>query len=333
VIIDAHTHVLTEPMIARIAREVPSLAPRLTKLDEDSGVLEILDVRQNPFPRGAWDLERRFTDMAAQRVDMHVICNVPHTFLYEADAGAATAVAEIQNEAIAALCRSHPGRFLGLATVAMQDPSMAAATLERAVSAHGQRGLHLGSNVGGLNLDDPTFDAVWEVADRHGLFVLVHPHKVVAAARMKAYYLTNIVGNPLETTIAAASLVFGGVVARFPHIRFCFSHGGGFVPYQAGRMRHGWQVRQEPRARLPEGPEQSLAALHYDSITHDAGALRFLLDSAGAERVVFGSDYPFDMGTVRGVAEIEDAVPERAMREALFAGNIRRLLGQPAVAS
>jgi aminocarboxymuconate-semialdehyde decarboxylase len=130
----------------------------------------------------------------------------------------------------------------------MQDPARAAAGLERAVASHGLRGLHLGSNIHGGNLDDPALDAVWEVAERHALFVLVHPHKVAAAERMRAYYLTNLVGNPLETTIAAASLVFGGVVERHPGIRFCLSHAGGFVPYQAGRFRHGWEMRNtDPR--------------------------------------------------------------------------------------
>jgi aminocarboxymuconate-semialdehyde decarboxylase len=325
-VIDAHTHILTEAMIAAIAREVPSCAPRLTRVSDDAAMLEILDVKQNPFPRSAWDLERRFAEMAAQRVDMHVVCNIPHTFLYEADAGAAAAVAEIQNEAIGALCRQHPDRFLGLATAAMQDPAGAAATLERAVIGHGLRGLHLGSNIRGGNLDDPALDAVWEVAERHGLFVLVHPHKVVAAQRMSAYYLTNLVGNPLETTIAAASLVFGGVIERHPAIRFCLSHAGGFVPFQAGRFRHGWQVRKEPKARLKGDPTESLDRLLFDSITHAPGPLRFLLEEVGPTRVVFGTDYPFDMGTARGVEEVEEAVADQGVRHALFEGNIRRLL-------
>jgi aminocarboxymuconate-semialdehyde decarboxylase len=325
-VIDAHTHILTEAMIAAIAREVPSLAPRLTRVSDDAAMLEILDVKQNPFPRSAWDLERRFAEMAAQRVDMHVVCNIPHTFLYEADAGAAAAVAEIQNEAIGALCREYPERFLGLATVAMQDPAGAAATLERAVTRHGLRGLHLGSNIRGGNLDDPALDAVWEVADRHGLFVLVHPHKVVAAQRMAGYYLTNLIGNPLETTIAAACLVFGGVIERHPAIRFCLSHAGGFVPFQAGRFRHGWRVRNEPKARLRGDPAESLERLLFDSITHAPGPLRFLLEEAGPARIVFGTDYPFDMGTTRGVEEVEEAVADPGVRPALFEGNIRRLL-------
>ena len=149
-VIDAHTHILTEAMIAAIARDV--LAPKLTRVDDESAILEILDVKQNPFPRAAWDLERRFADMAAQRVDMHVVCNIPHTFLYEADAGAASTVAEIQNEAIGALCRQYPDRFMGLATAAMQDPVRAAETIERAVTAHGLRGLHLGGGPGGAEV-------------------------------------------------------------------------------------------------------------------------------------------------------------------------------------
>ncbi len=325
-VIDAHAHVLTEAMIATTAREVPSCAPRLTKLTEDAALLEILDVKQNPFPRAAWDLERRFADLAAQRIDAQVVCNVPHTFLYEADAGAAATVAEIQNEAIGALCRAQAGRLHGLATVAMQDPRGAAAALDRAVTVHGLRGLHLGSNIRGGNLDDPSLDAVWEVADRHGLFVLVHPHKVAAAPRMKDFYLTNLVGNPLETTIAAASLVFGGVIERHPRIAFCLSHGGGFVPFQSGRFRHGWRVRSEPKARLKGDPAESLGRLFFDSITHAAGPLRFLLSEVGEERIVFGTDYPFDMGTTTGVEEIEAAIENAATREAMLSGNIRRLL-------
>ncbi|WP_426954629.1 amidohydrolase family protein [Muricoccus radiodurans] len=331
-VIDAHTHVLTEAMIAAIARDVPALAPKLTRVSDDAAVLEILDVRQNPFPRAAWDLERRFADMAAQRVDMHVVCNIPHTFLYEADPGAAAAVSEIQNEAIGALCRQNSDRFIGLATAAIQDPAGAAATLERAVTRHGLRGLHLGSNIAGRNLDDPALDAVWEVADRHRLLVLVHPHKVVAAERMKSYYLTNLIGNPLETTIAAASLIFGGVIERHPSIHFLLSHAGGFVPFQAGRFRHGWNVRAEPKARLKGDPAESLDRLLYDSITHAPGALRFLLSEVGAERILFGTDYPFDMGTTRGVEEIEEAVPDPAAREAILRGNAERLLGTTAAA-
>jgi aminocarboxymuconate-semialdehyde decarboxylase len=328
-VIDAHAHILTEAMIAAIAREVPSCAPRLTRVDDDSAILEILDVKQNPFPRHAWDLERRFRHLAEQRIDLQVVCNIPHTFLYEADAGAATMVAEIQNESIGALCREHPDRFLGLASAAMQDPVAAAATLERAVTQHGLRGLHLGSNIRGGNLDDPSLDAVWEVANRHALFVLVHPHKVVAAQRMHSYYLTNLIGNPLETTIAAASLVFGGVIERHPEIRFCLSHGGGFVPFQAGRFAHGWRVRKEPRARLKGDPAESLGRLIFDSITHAPGALRFLLSEVGPERIVFGTDYPFDMGTTHGVEEIEAAIDDPAIRGAILSDNARRLLGAP----
>lgn len=331
--IDCHAHILTEATVAAVAKEVPSLAPKLTPLPNGDAVLEILDVRQNPFPRAAWDLERRFADLAAQRIDTQVVCNVPHTFLYEADSGAAAQVAEIQNEMIGALCREHAGKLVGLATVAMQDPKGAAAALERAVARHGLRGLHLGSNIRGENLDDPALDAVWEVAERHRLFVLVHPHKVAAAPRMKSYYLTNLIGNPLETTIAAASLVFGGVIERHPNIRFCLSHAGGFVPFQAGRFRHGWAVRQEPRARLKGDPAESLARLHFDAITHAPSALRFLLDEVGPERVLFGTDYPFDMGTTRGVEEIEEAVPDAAVRDMVLRGNAERLILAPVEAA
>jgi aminocarboxymuconate-semialdehyde decarboxylase len=329
---DAHSHVLTEAMMQQIARVAPACAPKLTKLSDEHGLLEILDVKQNPFPRAAWDIERRFADMATQRLDRQVICNVPHTFLYEADAGAAEAVSEVQNAMIGALCRTHAQRFTGLATAPMQDPTRAATVLDRAVTQHGLRGLHLGSNIAGRNLDEPALDPVWEVCERHRLFVLVHPHKVVGAERMRGYYLTNLVGNPLETAIAAASLVFGGVIERHPSIAFCLSHAGGFVPFQAGRFAHGWRVRPEPRARLKGDPRESLGRFLYDSITHAPGALRFLLAEVGAARILFGSDQPFDMGTSEGVAEIELAIPDAAARAAILHGNAERLIGAPVAA-
>ena len=210
----------------------------------------------------------------------------------------------------------------------MQDPNRAAATLERAITQHGLRGVHLGSNVGGRNLDDPALDPVWAVMQAHKLFVLVHPHRVVGAERMHSYYLTNLIGNPLETTIAAASLVFGGVIERHPDIRFTLSHGGGFTPYQAGRFIHGWNVRKEPHARLKGHPSESLNKLLYDSITHATGALQFLLKDVGSERIIFGTDYPFDMGTETGVADIIAATPDSATQQTLLEGNARRWLGK-----
>jgi aminocarboxymuconate-semialdehyde decarboxylase len=145
---------------------------------------------------------------------------------------------------------------------------------------------------------------------------------------MKSYYLVNVIGNPLDTTIAAACLLFGGVLDRYPRIKFCLAHGGGFVPYQAGRWAHGWKVRPEPKASLPHAPEASLRRFYFDSILHGKPALEFLVSSAGAERVLLGSDYPFDMGTLDCVRQVQAlSIPEKD-RSGVLGGLAQEVLGE-----
>ena len=304
-IIDMHAHVFEEETIRLLQRAAPSIGLTLTDVGADGGTLEIAGIHQKPFPRAAWDLQRRFADMAVYGVDMQLVCNIPHTFLYEVEAGLALACAEILNDRAADLVARHPDRFLGLATVPLQAPERAAREAARATRELGLRGVHIGSNVSGQNLDEPSLEPVWAALDELGSFVLVHPHKIAAGERMKSYYLKNLIGNPLETTIAAASLVFGGVVERFPRIRFCFAHGGGFVPYQAGRFRHGWEVRSEARKNLADGPDASLSRLFHDSILHSVEGLEALVGLVGPSRVLLGSDYPFDMGSLECVRQVK----------------------------
>jgi len=325
--IDVHAHILTEEMIRLMRSEAPSVAPQLRRLDDRSAVLEVAGITQRPFPREAWDLEWRFRDMEKYRVDIQVLSNGPQTFLYEQEASVAATFAEIQNDQIADLVRQHPNRFQGLATLPMQTPERAAEELRRAMGSRGLRGAHIGSNVQGRNLDDQSLEPVWAVAHEFGAFVLVHPHKIAAGDRLKPYYFKNLIGNPLETTIAAASLVFGGVLKRYPGINFCFSHGGGFVPYQAGRFIHGWTVRPEPKQFLDKGPSESLGRLYYDTILHSEAALQFLIASAGAARVLLGSDYPFDMGYFDGVRQVRSLSISESDQALILGDSARALLG------
>jgi aminocarboxymuconate-semialdehyde decarboxylase len=326
-VIDAHAHVLSEDTIAILQREVPALAPKLTPIDADSAILETPDVVQNPFPRGAWDLERRLADMRRFGFDHQVVAVCPQTLLYGAEAGAALAVAQIQNDQISAMCRAMPETFTGLATAPMQDPDRAAAELTRAMALPGIAGVMIGTNIKGRNLDDPALEPFWEAAAQTGAFILVHPVHVAGIDRQRDYYLKNIIGNPLDTTIAAACLIFGGVLERWPGLKVCLSHGGGFVPYQAGRFMHGWRVRDEGKKRLKGSPQEGLDRLIYDSILHAEGPLRFLIEQAGADRVVLGSDYPFDMGQYDMTAMVKGLGLPAAEEGAVLSGSAARLLG------
>ena len=230
--IDAHAHICTEETMNLLNKEMPKVASSLKEYEKDVFEWTVCGVPYRPLPRGGFDIEQRLKDMKASDVDMQVLSNTPQTFLYNQDAGMTTTACVIQNDQIAKHVHDYPKSFYGLATLPMQAPKAAAAELTRAMTKLGLKGMQIGSNINGKNLDEPEFEPVWQVANQHAAFCMVHPNNVAGLDRMKSYYLNNLIGNPLDTTIAAACLVFGGVIERFPKIKFFMVHGGGFTPYQ-----------------------------------------------------------------------------------------------------
>jgi aminocarboxymuconate-semialdehyde decarboxylase len=330
--IDVHAHMLPEETIRLLAKESPRVAPKL--IDENGAtIMQIAGkVVQRPMPREAFDLDLRLADMDRHGVDMQLVCATVHTFFYDEAADLGAACAALQNDQIAAVANHHPDRFMGLATLPLQDPAKAANELKRSIVALGLRGAQIGSNVNGRNLDDPALEPVWATANELKAFMLIHPHgEILPGERLKQYYMRNFVGLPFETTMAGAALVFGGVLERFPDIKFCLCHGGGYVPYQAGRFVHAWHVRGEPKARLKESPEASLGRLYYDTIVHSEHALRFLIDAVGADHVLLGSDYPFDMGNLDCVARVQALSAPQAVRDTVLGKRAMELLQLPAL--
>jgi aminocarboxymuconate-semialdehyde decarboxylase len=325
--IDVHAHVLTEETIRLLQREAPKVGPKLSDVDDHFATLEVAGNLYRQFPRGGWDLERRLQDMAAAKLDVQVLSVCPQTFLYAQPAALAAAFARIQNEQLAKLAKARPERFLAIATLPMQAPNQAADELRHAVRVLGLRGAQIGSNIAGKNLDDPELEPIWATAAELDAFILLHPINVAGADRLSSYYLTNLIGNPLDTTIAAACLVFSGVLERYPTLKICLAHGGGFVPYQAGRFSHGWHVREEPKRKLAKPPTESLKRFYFDTIVHSKQVLDFLVGTAGAERVLLGSDYPFDMGMPEGVAQVRSLSVSATDQSAILGGRARALLG------
>jgi aminocarboxymuconate-semialdehyde decarboxylase len=325
--IDVHAHILSEETIRLLQSEAPKAAPKLSDVDHQFGTLDVAGNVYRNFPRGGWDLERRLEDMAASKVDVQVLSVCPQTFLYAQPAAVGAAFARIQNEQLAKLVKARPDRFLAIATLPMQAPQHAADELRHAMQHLGLRGAQIGSNVAGKNLDDPELEPVWVTAAELGAFILVHPINVAGADRLSSYYLGNLIGNPLDTTIAAASIVFGGVLERHPTLKICLAHGGGFVPYQAGRFLHGWHVRTEPKSRLPKPPTDSLGRFYFDTIVHSKEVLEFLVGNVGADRVLLGSDYPFDMGTPDGVLQVRALSVPVADQSAILGARALALLG------
>jgi len=324
--IDIHAHILTERMMERMRAIAPEIGPTLSEIDADGAVLKVGHIVQRPFPRGGWDLETRFRHMREGRVDMQLLSVCPQTFLYDLDPKVTTALASVQNDELAALVKTYPDKFSAIATLPMQDPVAAAAELRRAMTRLGLKGAQIGSHIEGKNLDDPSFEPLWAAASELGAFILIHPQKVMGGDRLGQFYFKNLIGNPLETTVAAASLVFGGVIERHPGMRICLSHGGGFLPFQTGRMNHGWDVRPEGKARLKGKPEESIRKLYFDTILHFEPALKFVVETFGADHVLLGSDYPFDMGNLDCVAKVEQLTVDDARREVILSGAAKAML-------
>ena len=324
--LDTHAHILDMETVSLIQKEAPKAGFKLTPLDEENGQLELGGRVINPFPRGAWDFERRLRDMDAAGLDIQVLSNVPPTFGYGLEPELALTVSQIQNEQMAARAKAMPDRFMAIATLPMQAPELAAKELRRAMIELGMKGAQIGSAVRGRNLDDSALEPVWATAEELGAFLMVHPLNAPGVPLLDDYYLKNLIGNPLDTTVAAAALVFGGVLERHPKLKFSMVHGGGFTPYQEARWVHGWMVRREPKAHLKNGPRASLDKLFYDTIVHDTRPLQFLVDLVGPNRVVLGSDYPFDMGQydlgiVRALKDSDE------VKARILYGNAAQLLG------
>jgi len=324
--IDIHSHVLTEETAALLCEAAPKVPVTITPMDEHAAVLDVGGTAYRPFPRGGFDIAHRLRDMDAAGVDVQVLSATPQTYLYKQEASLGAATSAIQNDQIAKLIAAHPTRFMGIATLPMQDPKRAADELKRAVTGLGLRGTMIGSNIMGKNLDDPGFEPLWATAEELDAFVFVHPNNVAGADRLKSYYLGNLIGNPLDTTIAAACLVFGGVLDRHPKLKVCLAHGGGFVPYQAGRWEHGWAVRPEPKVNVKQQPRNIIGRFFYDTILHSGQSLQFMIAQAGAGRVLLGSDYPYDMGMMDCVAHVRGLTIADADKAAILGGRAEQLL-------
>jgi len=264
-------------------------------------------------------LDRRGLDAAA-------LGPSPEEFYYWAPGEVGARIAAMQNDGMADLVRSHPDRFAGLATLPMQDPERAAVELDRAVTKLGLRGAEICTHINGRDLDHPSLRPVYAAAERLGVPLFLHPQNWGDMRRYADYALWNLAGFPLETALAASHLIMGGVFEEFPRLRVILAHGGGYLPYQVGRLDHGYAARREVKERLPRRPSEYLATLYCDSLTHSALSLRFLLDRMGDGHVVIGSDYPFSMGDERPVDTIRALGLSRDVEAKVLARNLAGLL-------
>jgi aminocarboxymuconate-semialdehyde decarboxylase len=281
----------------------------------------------NVAVRGHRDIAFRDDVLARAGVDTQVLTfTTPGTHV-EAPARA-VALARLVNDAFAAVTRAHGRRFTALATLPLNDPAASAAELERAVTTLRMRGAMLFSNVNGVALADPRYDPLYAAADRLGAVLYIHPTHPVGVEAMTDYWLMPLVGFLFDTTLAAAKLVFSGVVERYPRIRWVLGHLGGAIPYLAERLDRGYEAFPECRAHIRRPPSAYLKEFYYDTVNFDPAALRLAVAFAGPRQILAGSDYPHRIGSIPAMLEslrgLDVSETDRAL---ILGGNAARLLG------
>lgn len=326
--VDVHCHLLT-PEVERLVSGCPE------KKAESVVQLRMYGAESVEYNRTLFaslmpqltDISERLRRMDAMGVDMQVVSPSPSQYYYWADVDLAKQIVATQNEHIASVCAAHPDRLRGLGNVALQHPELSIEQLEHCVRKFDLRGVEISSAVNGLELSDRRFERFWSKAEELGCLVFIHPLGTSLGERVNQYYLGNILGQPLETTIALSQLIFGGVLDRYPGLKICAAHGGGYLPSYIGRSDHGFAVRPEA-AKIKHKPSEYLKHIYFDSLVYTSEGLRHLIEEVGLTQIVIGTDYPFDMGMYDPHGQVA-AMSELSKRERdlILGGNAARLLG------
>ena len=327
-VVDLHCHYLNPEVAAKAAHLNPAQHDPSTvfanELTRETNVKQMKT--RAPKLTG---VDVRIQDMDRMGVDIQAVCPAPFQFFYFADAGYGAELARDVNHGIAKLVADHPDRFVGLGSVPLQDAELAVRELDYAVKELGLRGVEICTNVNGRNLSDPELGLEKFVARcaELGVVIFMHPLGYTQADRLTQHYFNNVIGNPLESTLAVSSLIFDGVMQRYPKLKIVVAHGGGYVAHYWARMDHAWRARPDCRTVIKRPPSSYLEKFYFDTITFDPVMLKHLIDRFGADHVVLGTDYPYDMGEEDPLGLIAQVkrLP-KAERDLIVGGNAAKLL-------
>jgi aminocarboxymuconate-semialdehyde decarboxylase len=302
--VDIHAHVIT-PACLELAKGLmePQYDPFSYWGGQETNEYQVGHVKEI-FPK-ATDIDVRLADMDAMGIDVQALSVAPPQYYYWADVELGRKLARMQNENLASMVQAHPDRFVGLATVPMQDVSSAIKELEYCVRELDFRGVEINTNIFGLDLDDPRFRPFFAKAEELDVVVMLHPNGFTDGERLQKYYMTNVIGNPLDTTVAINRIIHGGVLEEHPALKLVLVHGGGFLPFNSSRIDHSYEQRPEGRHHITRPPSTYLKQVFVDCLVFDSVHLEFLIQQMGADHVVIGTDYPFDMGHYDPLGQID----------------------------
>lgn len=333
--VDIHAHYVSPRLIDEARRDGARYGVRI---ETDGGgealVFRHSGERLRPFFRELCDLPVRAAYLGSHCIALQVVSTWTDMTGDDLPPAEAAAWARLQNETLAADARDSGGRFAAMGVLPMQDVPAAQRELDHMVKHLGLRSIEMCTSINGRELDHADFRPLWKQIADLGVLVLLHPpFKPAALERTGDYFLNNILSYPMDTTIAAARLIFSGILRDLPGLNVCLAHGGGFLPYQIGRLERGFAAHPACRKSLSESPLNFLRGLYYDTLTHNDDTLAFLQGLVGSARLVYGSDYPFEMLDEAGPARVRNLALPAADEAAILGGNARDLLAPAAPAA
>jgi len=327
-VVDMHCHYLNPVVNAKTAHlDLGKHDPTTVFADELTRETNVNQMKTRaPKLTG---VAERLVDMDRMGVDIQAVCPAPYQFFYWTEADYGAELAREVNEGIAQIVADRPDRFVGMGSVPLQDAQLAIQELNHCVQNLGMRGIEICTNVNGKNLTDPSLklDKFFARAEELGVVIFMHPLGYTQADRLTHHYFNNVIGNPLDSTVAVSHLIFDGVLQRYPTLKFVVAHGGGFIAHYWARMDHAWRARPDCRTIIQNPPSSYLEKFYFDTITFDPEMLKRLIDRFGADHVVLGTDYPYDMGEddpLGLIAQVKKL--SRADRQLIEGGNAARLL-------
>jgi aminocarboxymuconate-semialdehyde decarboxylase len=323
--IDTHAHFYPESYLRLIEQEGKASGAELRRIEGQGPALKVGEIVTQPLIARFTDIDARIAAMDEQGVAVHLM-SLSLPMVYWAERALSHKLSAAYNDAAAEAHARFPTRLFSLAMLPMNEPDLAVAELERAATLPGVRGVYMATAVRERELSHPDFFPVYERIEALGLPIFLHPVSVIGHARLTPHYLTNLLGNPFETAIAAAHLIFGGVLDRFPALTVGLPHAGGAFPWLVGRLNRGWQKRQDLK-HIKQAPVDYLRRFYYDTIGYNDDVLDYLVRVIGADRVLLGSDYCFPIAYERPVEVVADhPTLSAADKASIIEGNARRLL-------
>jgi aminocarboxymuconate-semialdehyde decarboxylase len=325
--VDLHCHYANPEVAAQVAPLNPGQHDPLTVFSNDFTRETNAKQMKTRGPQLS-SIEVRLKDMDRMGIDVQAISPAPNQTYYFTEPGLGAELARKVNERLAEIVAGHPDRFVALGTVPLQDAGLAVAELEYAVKKLGLRGVEVNPSVNGLDLSDKKLglEKFFSKLEELGVIMFMHPVGFTHAERLSDHYFNNVIGNPLETTVAASHLIFDGVMDRHPKLKVVLPHAGGFLAHYWARMDHAHKARADCRVVIKKKPSSYLERFYFDTITFDPGMLRHLVERFGADHVVLGTDYPFDMGVEDPVGFIRKAGFSQKQLDEIQGKNAARLL-------